>query len=633
MKEGNASSLFYLKMIVLTLCTALALTMNFSPSDAAAFGAWTIYTELLNGFGGTSFLTTLLWGVFLYFSIKAKELRTTHIFMMFPVSMILAVVWVMGQSFQIDNTLNALYCSYVQIFKTIIYVIGITNLLYRSGCLLKLLLDKAAYKQNPMFKTNHFILRLYRKHTFAASMALLAVGTLPQLVVSYPAGLSYDARLSLLYYFGLVNFSSHHPPFSTWLMGKVVSFGVMLGNSNLGIFFYCILQYLLFVLIMAYLIYTIRVYLKAPGWLQVLTLFTALAAPYHAAYVGVMIKDVLYSYCLLLFVIEMVYYIRSNIYNMGHVLLLCSSAVLTILLRNNGKYVIYPLLLVLVGVTIRRKRKNDNYKILLIILCITLCSTSIENYMMNHYAQEQGSIREALSLPFQQTARYLKQYGDEVTEEEKCAIEKVLDYENLAELYDPILSDPVKGTFREASTKGELSAYFEVWMKQFFKHPWCYAEATLNQNYFLIYPMAELHAYFSQLIYEEPLYDMLVEYLDLHEVDSGIFQGLSTLQALYVGTAVMSPGIGMLSNIGFYNIILLFIIIYAMKERCRQVLVLSLPLTLSNLIIIAAPYVGPRYAFPIMYSMPCIIALYMAQRREQSEGYREEKEAECEQLY
>lgn len=630
MKEGNASLLFYLKMIVLTLCTVLALTMNFLPSDAAAFGVQTIYTELLDGFGGTSFITTLLWGIFLYISIKTKELRTTHIFMLFPVCIFLAVIWVMGQSFQIDNTLNALYCSYVQIFKTIIYVIGITNLLYQIGCLFKLLLEKAAYKQSPMFKTEHFALHLYRKHTFAASMALLAVGTLPQLVVSYPAGLSYDARLSLLYYFGLLDFSSHHPPFSTWLMGKVVSLGVMLGNSNLGIFFYCILQYLLFVLIMAYLIYTIRVYLRAPGWLQALTLFTALVAPYHAAYVGVMIKDVLYSYCLLLFVIEMVYYIRGNTYNVGHVLLLCSSAVLTILLRNNGKYVIYPVLLMLAGITFRRKRKNDNYKILFMILGIILCSASINSYLMNHYVKEQGSIREALSLPFQQTARYLKQYGEEVTEEEKHTINRVLDYEKLAELYDPILSDPVKGTFRETSTKDELFAYFEVWMKQFCRHPWCYVEATLNQNYFLVYPMAELHAYFSQLIYDEPLYDMLVEYLDLHEVDSGIFQGLSTIQALYVWAAIMSPGIGMLSNVGFYNIILLFIIIYAIKERCRQVLVLSLPLTLSNLIIIAAPYVGPRYAFPVMYSMPCVIALYMAQRREQSEGCREEKEAECE---
>ena len=132
--------------------------------------------------------------------------------------------------------------------------------------------------------------------------------------------------------------------------------------------------------------------------------------------------------------------------------------------------------------------------------------------------------------------------------------------------------------------------------------------------------MAELHAYFSQLIYDDPLYDMLVQYLDIHEVDSSVFQGLSTIQALYVWTLVMSPGIGMLSNVGFYNILLLFVLIYAVKERCRQVWVLLLPLILTNLVIIAAPYVGPRYAFPVMYSMPCVVALYMAQRREQIEG-------------
>lgn len=616
----------YLKMILLTLCTALSLAMNFVPSDIASFDIQTIYIELQHGFGGTSFVVTLLWGAFLFCQLKISKLKNTCIWQLFPVCIFLAVIWVMGKSFEIDNTLNALSCSYVQIFKTIIYVVGITNLLYQIGCLLKFFFDKAAYKRNS-FNRDCFVLHLYRKHTFAASAGVLAVGTLPHLIASYPAGLSYDARLSLLYYFGLLDFSSHHPPFSTWLMGKVVSLGVMLGNSNLGIFFYCILQYLFFVLLNAYLIYTIRVFLKTPWWLQALTLFIALVGPYHAAYVGVMIKDVLYSYCLLLFVIEMIYFLRKDSPNVGHIFLLCSSAVLTILLRNNGKYVIYPVLLMLAWAIFRKRKKVVIVRFFLIILCITLCSVSVESYLMNRYVEEKGSIREALSLPFQQTARYLKYYGNEVTEEEKHAIEKVLDYDNLADLYDPLLSDPVKGTFQEESTKDDLISYFKVWIKQFLKHPWCYVEATLNQNYFLVYPMAELHAYFSQLIYDDPLYDILVQYLDIHEIDSSVFQGLSTIQALYVWTMVMSPGIGMLSNVGFYNILLLFVLIYAVKERCRQVLVLLLPLILTNLVIIAAPYVGPRYAFPVMYSMPCVVALYMAQRREQIEGSGKEKEA------
>ena len=38
-----------------------------------------------------------------------------------------------------------------------------------------------------------------------------------------------------------------------------------------------------------------------------------------------------------------------------------------------------------------------------------------------------------LSIPFQQTARYVTKYSDEVTEEEKDAINNVLQYDNLKE--------------------------------------------------------------------------------------------------------------------------------------------------------------------------------------------------------
>lgn len=618
-KERKSSFYFMIKIVVLTLCTTLALTMDFSPSQTAAPGFQTIYIELLHGFGGTSFITTLLWGMFLYISFKNKELKIHRLPMLLPVCFMIAIIWVMGQSFQIDNTLNALSCSYVQLFKTFIYVVGITHLLVQLCCLLKLVLDKTASKQKSVSEAEFPMIQLYRKHTFAASFALLAGGTLPQLIMSYPAGLSYDARLSLLYYFNLLKFSSHHPPFSTWLMGRIVSIGVLLGNSNVGIFLYCVLQYLTFSLISAYLIYTIRVHLEAARWLQILTMITFLVAPYHALYVGVMIKDVLYSYFLLLFIIEMVYYVRNDFHGKGHALMLCFSAIMTILLRNNGGYVIYPALLMLVILTVKRKNKKNNLRILLMAICIMFCAVSVESYLTYRYVEEQGSIREALSLPFQQTARYLKQYSNEVTDEEKQAIEAILDYEQLPELYDPLLSDPVKATFRETATNDDLVAYLKVWLKQFGKHPWCYVEATVNQNYLLVYPLAETHAYFSQLIYDEPLYDMLVEHLDLHEVDSTVFQGLSTLQALYVWTALMWPGIGMLSNVGFYNLLLLFVILYAIKERYTQVLMMTVPLMLSVLIVVAAPYVGPRYDFPIMYSMPCIIALYMTQKREKNE--------------
>lgn len=73
--------------------------------------------------------------------------------------------------------------------------------------------------------------------------------------------------------------------------------------------------------------------------------------------------------------------------------------------------------------------------------------------------------QEALSVCFQQTARYVKYHGDEVTGEEEAAIKKVLAYKKLAKKYQPALSDPVKGTYKSEATSTDLKNYFKVWLQ------------------------------------------------------------------------------------------------------------------------------------------------------------------------
>lgn len=605
-----------MKQIILSLVTAIAFTMNFAPRQSSSMEIRVIYEDLLNGFGGTAFYATVLWGLFYFVSVKMKGLKRIKNKGICLLSLLLAIVWVMGESFRIDNTLNALCCSWVQIAKSVIYVIGMTHFLTQIARLLEVLLtmDWNGTSENKF--RNSRPAAWYRKHPFAAAYVFVSIGALPQLLFCYPAGMSYDARLSLLYYFDLLPFTSHHPPFSTWIMGKTVSLGMLFGSANLGVFLYCVLQYVLFCVLTAYLIYTIRVHLHAPVWLQIFTLITSVIAPYHAPYVGVMIKDVIYSYMVLLLVIEMIYLLHGDCHGNRHYILLGVACVITVLYRNNGKYVVYPTLIMLVMIAFYRKSRQKLLKTLLVILGVALVSGSVEGYFVRYYVEEKGSVREALSLPFQQTARYVSQYEEEVTEEERQIIDSVLAYESLAELYDPTISDPVKATYRNLATKEELFDYFGVWFRQFLRHPWCYVEATVNQNYFMVYPRAELFAYFSEVTYEEPLFELLESRLNLHEVDSPLFQMLSTLQALYVGAALLLPGVGMLSNVGIYNSLLLFIIAFACKKRYNRVIALSVPLVLTNMIVIAAPYVGPRYLFPVIYSMPCMIALYMAEYRE-----------------
>ena len=91
--------------------------------------------------------------------------------------------------------------------------------------------------------------------------------------------------------------------------------------------------------------------------------------------------------------------------------------------------------------------------------------------------------QEALSVCFQQTARYIKYHGDEVTSQEKEAINKVLNYDVIGEKYDPNLSDPVKMTFKLEATGEDLKNYFAVWLQMGLKHPSEYIQSFIANTY------------------------------------------------------------------------------------------------------------------------------------------------------
>lgn len=96
------------------------------------------------------------------------------------------------------------------------------------------------------------------------------------------------------------------------------------------------------------------------------------------------------------------------------------------------------------------------------LFCLIFVWIGYNNIFLPLSGVQPGSKREMLSVPFQQTARYINCYPDEVTQEEKNAIDKVLDYEHIADNYNPEASDQVKNTFNENATNEELKNYFRV---------------------------------------------------------------------------------------------------------------------------------------------------------------------------
>lgn len=92
--------------------------------------------------------------------------------------------------------------------------------------------------------------------------------------------------------------------------------------------------------------------------------------------------------------------------------------------------------------------------------------------------------------------------------------------------------------------------------------------------------------------------------------------GICSIMVSWYTLLTRLPIIGLLNNVAFYMLLLFTITFFFFRDGRKKEVWLLLPLWLTFLIIIASPQIQnqPRYAFPIIYSMPLIIAFYMSGR-------------------
>ena len=214
-----------------------------------------------------------------------------------------------------------------------------------------------------------------------------------------------------------------------------------------------------------------------------------------------------------------------------------------------------------------------------------------------------SSVRETLSIPFQQTARYVKEHEKEVTNDEKKAIDKILGYDTLKDRYKEEIADPVKNEFNKYSTKEDLKNYFVVWFEMFKKHPLTYVEATINNTYGYFYP-------FSTKWY---IYYKYTPIIKEHGIDYH-YNNLTSLRtnlSNFGNIFPYIPIIGLIVNIGFSNYLLIFMLFYLIYKKKYKEMCYLFPLFVLTLVCIASPVnTYFRYALPTIFAMPTIIAIF-----------------------
>ena len=527
-------------------------------------------------------------------------------------SLILAFFMIFGNSFMLVSSTLLVFKNIGYFIISLLMYIGYYNLFLIIISYIFRFIDKNNYDEVGNKKNNKIIF-LFKKHPFLFSVVFIIICWLPYIISFYPIILSPDPSYQIKQFFGIrtkyadysiliddnVVITNHHPVTHTALLGGCLKLGELMGNDNLGLFFYSIIQITFLVTTLAFSIYYMQKMNLKTKYLFVVLLLYALV-PMFPLYAMSGVKDVIFGTLIFLYLIFLHNYIKvKGDYKWWQYILIILLLILICLFRNNGIHTLIlslPFLLFVV-----RKRWKE---ILIVMICVFGFYGVFDKIVLPYFKITPGSIRETLSVPFQQTARLVKYHSDDLTSEEIEVIDKILGYDDLAERYNPELSDPVKNEYNKYATNEDLKEYFKVWFSGLIKHPGTYIEATMNNTYGYFYP--EKTNWYVYYKYD----DRIVE-----DGFSYSYNSLGTLRNVLSNYAVCFPYIpviGLISNIGFNVWIILVLLTYAIyKKLYKNIVILSPVLALILVCILGPANTYFRYALPFIFAMPFIFAVFL----------------------
>ena len=550
---------------------------------------------------------------------------------------------VFGYSFHMDNSLRMiLRVRNGQILKAALCFWGYGLFFERVLRDLFFLLDgscAAGPEKLPADRGGKRLARYRRRleeKPFRTVFLTLLIAYIPHILLSYPAifmgdngaqivqafptlgsvGVPYLPRGRLLSESVFIN--QHHPVFHTWLIHVCLLLGNALFHSfNAGIFLCTLVHALsLIAAFSAAAALLLRERLTGTDGALLLVAY-AFVHPMIHSYLCVLTKDLVFTAFLILMVCG--YYLlltgrrgKKTWMGMG------IACVGVLLLRNDWKYLL-PVALLAAGLLHRPSRKA-----FLAFGCFALFSGfAVYGLLFPALRYTPGSIREMLSIPFQQTARYVTYHSDDVTDEEREAIDAVLDYAALKDNYRPRKSDAVKNTYREEATGEELLRYFRAWAAMLRKHPGTYVQATMNNYYQYFYPGVQFKYIYS--------YQWSVECIeDINDKIEALGQAFSypeqterfrSLSDEINDTLRLFPGFSLLMTPAVYTWLLAIMLVYGISRKKRAAVALLVP----PLGILLACLVGPcngyygRYLFPVVALMPILIPLFLTCCRREKE--------------
>ena len=649
--------------------------------DPAATGAYYIALEVLLSFAGhydaiaLLSLACLLTFPFRYVFFGRRDSWRPSVAVPAAVFSVLVVV---GYSYDATNTAELVLGGISRVIEALIqaggwYLLGHTAIYLAFECLDWLGWHRIDFSEARMGRIRRVADFALERHPLLGPAALLAFAWAPTLLASLPGLFMGDTGAQIRQWFNLPNGTSdylnlidpnvllnaHHPVAHTALIGSCVQLGIsVFGSANAGVIVYTLMQFCVTVLCVAYMMSTLwRMGAGMVARLTVLAFFVFM--PMFSNYAVLLTKDVLFADFLLLMAVQtaklLVPRVRERCergadepaslpdiempYGVRDWALLVLASFGTAFFRNGGIVLSAAALLLTSFVLLLDRRHAARARaalqaprlrrvlapaaIFAATLAVSLWFTGV---FMPAHGITPASKREALSIPFQMTARFVQKHdgahsGVEggtddglVTDEEREIIDRVLDYSTLGSRYNPNKSDAVKNAYNEDATAADLSAYFSVWAEMFWKDPESYVSAFVNNYYGYFYP-SERDAWTyspaeSKKIIERK--ENQVEPFDFHAIENPLTTFCTRLVNIYRVAIQRIPLLSLSMSSATYVWLMVLSTIYLLRSRQWRSLALWVPLWGVLAVCLVGPCNGAtymRYIYPVILIAPFVAAL------------------------
>ena len=423
--------------------------------------------------------------------------------------------------------------------------------------------------------------------------AVIFLCWLPWLLMNYPCSFSLDSLWQLTQWIGVNDWSTQSPPLSTAILGLCWSVGRALIDENFGAFLYCLLQAICGALAFSFGLRELcrsgasrRFYFTALLFYAAVPLWGLVAQCYF--------KDFLYAAAFTFVVSLLLPVLREKNCTTGQAAGICAASLLALLLRGTCLLELLPPLAAFVFWLRGSARRH----LLAAVLAASAAFALIHCLLYPSLGIRSFPEKEILSLPFQQTASYCLSYPDEVTAEEREAIDAVLVYDQL-DRYDPDCSDAIKNRYHGDSAA--LRAYLRVWSQMFLKHPGSYIETFFTNHWLDLTPV---EPDLNVNIQSDYSYTVNAEKIGVHRV----FGVMPTRLFVILREAfVQLPLVNILASPGAYTWAL-WICAVQLLRRQREAVLFALPGLMNILACVLSPLNGSiRYELPAAATLPMVI--------------------------